>query len=470
MRYTACMLGAIVVASALLVSEAAIGQPVSDFDDCALQGWSERPDREFNGDLYVECKGGNPDGFLVVEDTQAGGGGLYVSAPSPFLGDLSTYDAIAWDEYLYDCPNGNGLRTIPFLMGLDSTEYWRADWEAPGLLVDSWVSRSMCLNESAWVLAPNSRGQASFESVLHNVIMFGFSMDHSTLCNDEAGIDNVMLVQGHVGPEVLNRFDTGVEGWSLRTVDGTTWAIMSNGVADYMQGDGNPGGHIASDDTDGYSFFFSAPHEFLCDLSWAFPGALYLDRRVTGTGTLIDGVDVLIYGVADTIGYSTDPPGSAWETDSVPMQPHARWVRRNGSSPTLAEMQALLSSVQLFLIRGEHINGSPEIGRLDNVVLTDAPITRVEDGFPAGESKTLRLHGPLPSSGTLRVSMQLSASSPITFQIYSVTGRLVRTLDVGDVSIGEHAVTWDPGLPTGTYFLRLGTEHGAHARKFTILR
>jgi hypothetical protein len=161
---------------------------VSDFDDGSLQNWSKL--EPFHGHLYNPGSGGAPGGYMRVEDTMAGGGGLYALAPPEFTGDLSAYTGIAWDESLATCSPPPLLPSYPILVGADGTQYRPRDLSATPTAV--WRHRLVPFVETAWELVSGT-GTASFAGVLVNVTQLLMNGDCNTQCTVEVGIDNVRL-------------------------------------------------------------------------------------------------------------------------------------------------------------------------------------------------------------------------------------------------------------------------------------
>ena len=138
------------------------GQPVSDFNDDTLQGWTKF--LPFNGDLWNPTNGGNPGGFMKCKDTQRGGGPLHVAAPIAFTGDLTTYSGIQWDEYKYNCDPSYGSPTHPFLIGTDGTIYRES--VLPEGPLEVWYTRTVPFDPNVWI---RITGTSSFQQVLQNI-------------------------------------------------------------------------------------------------------------------------------------------------------------------------------------------------------------------------------------------------------------------------------------------------------------
>lgn len=156
----------------------------SNFDDGSLQGWSaESP---FGGMLSAEPSGGNPDGFMSVSDTSAGGR-LLARAPG-LSGDLRGLVDISWDEYVINIP-GTIKGTNVFIRGSDGT-MWESDRSiAP---FETWVSKSVNFDQpSDWTLVS---GTSSFEDVIANADGVFINMGTTTfVVGLESGIDNVVV-------------------------------------------------------------------------------------------------------------------------------------------------------------------------------------------------------------------------------------------------------------------------------------
>jgi len=161
---------------------------VSDFDDGTLQGWTPEP--PFNGTLFVDNSGGNPNGFMVATDSVGGGGGLLARAPSILSGDLSIYGGLRWDEFVYDNGSANRVSTFIIIKGADGTIYRNDNTLGP---VGVWNSRFVSFSDpNQWTL---NSGTATFSNTISNVDALFISMDTSVSAGGrESGIDNVSTI------------------------------------------------------------------------------------------------------------------------------------------------------------------------------------------------------------------------------------------------------------------------------------
>jgi hypothetical protein len=162
---------------------------VSDFDDGTLQGWTKEP--VFNGTLFVDTAGGNPDGFMVATDTVGAGGPLLARAPGILTADLSIYEGLQWDEFVYNHGSATTGGTFVRLKGFDGTLY-DSSWALGP--VGSWHTKSVSFTDASdWTLRS---GSGAFSDVVSNVNALFLSMDTSILANGsrESGIDNIGLL------------------------------------------------------------------------------------------------------------------------------------------------------------------------------------------------------------------------------------------------------------------------------------
>ena len=158
----------------------------SDFNDGTLQGWTEEP--YFGGNLFVDLTGGNPGGFMVTTDTVGGGGGLLARAPG-VMGDISNFESIQWDEYIYNNGSSTNRSTSVLLIGTDGTSYASSnELEA----IAEWNTKYVQFDDSTnWTL---KSGTATFEDLIVNLDGLFFQMEVSTQASGrEAGIDNILI-------------------------------------------------------------------------------------------------------------------------------------------------------------------------------------------------------------------------------------------------------------------------------------
>ncbi|MCA9753029.1 MAG: T9SS type A sorting domain-containing protein, partial [Gemmatimonadetes bacterium] len=116
-----------------------------------------------------------------------------------------------------------------------------------------------------------------------------------------------------------------------------------------------------------------------------------------------------------------------------------------------------------------HIGPFPNLAR---AIAVDAPTIE-----PPVSAFDLSWPSPSPSRGDTRILLDVPANGgPAFVAVYDLRGRRVRTLSEGDRAPGRYSLLWDgrdeagASVAAGVYFVRLQTEHGAVARKLTLLR
>jgi hypothetical protein len=83
---------------------------------------------------------------------------------------------------------------------------------------------------------------------------------------------------------------------------------------------------------------------------------------------------------------------------------------------------------------------------------------------------------PNPFSTETTISYNLRSKGRINLDVYTLTGRLVRTLVDGSVGAGSHQVTWDGkdnrgrAVGSGVYYYRMNVEDDTQAGKMILLR
>ncbi len=107
--------------------------------------------------------------------------------------------------------------------------------------------------------------------------------------------------------------------------------------------------------------------------------------------------------------------------------------------------------------------GNTRIGALDPGCVPAS----AEDAGIMGDSPRILGARPNPFGSRTSIAFEVPRAGRISLSIYDASGRLVRTLEDGIISAGNHAAEWDGAdgqgraLPSGVYFCRLrmdGTE------------
>ncbi len=84
---------------------------------------------------------------------------------------------------------------------------------------------------------------------------------------------------------------------------------------------------------------------------------------------------------------------------------------------------------------------------------------------------------PNPFNPSTRIHFALTAETPVTVEVFSASGRVVRRLFTSQVMpVGTHAVDWDgrddqgQDLPSGVYLYAIGTAQGRQTGKMSLVR
>jgi len=86
-------------------------------------------------------------------------------------------------------------------------------------------------------------------------------------------------------------------------------------------------------------------------------------------------------------------------------------------------------------------------------------------------SYTLEQNCPNPFNATTTIRFTLPHRERVTLDIFDVTGRQIDTPISGIYDRGTHSVTWDAsGVPSGTYFYKLHTEHFSQVRQMIVVK
>ncbi|MGA7159905.1 MAG: T9SS type A sorting domain-containing protein [Bacteroidota bacterium] len=98
-------------------------------------------------------------------------------------------------------------------------------------------------------------------------------------------------------------------------------------------------------------------------------------------------------------------------------------------------------------------------------------VTRVDEMNEVPSSFSLFQNYPNPFNPTTMIRYQLSVNGEVTLKIYDVLGRLVKTLQEGRQTSGEHSVIFDArSLSSGTYFYRLTAGKFAATKKLMLIK
>ncbi len=123
-------------------------------------------------------------------------------------------------------------------------------------------------------------------------------------------------------------------------------------------------------------------------------------------------------------------------------------------------------------------NATFDTGTLNEacLYLTRAVAPTGVDGALIPGTFALRPNTPNPFNPTTRIRFDLPRRAPVTLNIYSSSGRLVRRLLNEKMDAGAQQVIWDgqndagQTVSSGVYFIRIEAEEFARTRKMTLIR
>ena len=149
------------------------------------------------------------------------------------------------------------------------------------------------------------------------------------------------------------------------------------------------------------------------------------------------------------------------------------WTRM---SLNLQQFIQLTSQVQVRFRARDQQMGSIVEAAVDELVISSLSIPAgVEEPFGQGQERApirLVLSPPVPNpaTGSCRISYVLPSAGPVDLSLYSIAGRLERTLARGEVAAGRHSLVVEDALPPGIYWLRLVTGSGERTQRLTVIR
>jgi hypothetical protein len=265
------------------------------------------------------------------------------------------------------------------------------------------------------------------------------------------------------GAAQVSTFDQDTEGWQIRSFDAGACQILSDEfVPDFYPEAGNPGGCISAADPDGAWFVFSAPAEFLGDISWAYAGRLEFERRVE-SGTVDDAAfDVILSGGGMLLKHDSDPPLVSWTPSTAVLSEGSGWQKCNGSMPGHQEFASVIRNLDGIYILGDYRSGLGDRCWLDNVALQPGPTS--VPGVVNGRDASIRIRHANPYSTGLPIEIaNLPANRALTVSAFDLMGAKVTTLFYGTPNSNHLCLRWlgDPRpdrTPYGVYFLIVRTE------------
>ena len=111
---------------------------------------------------------------------------------------------------------------------------------------------------------------------------------------------------------------------------------------------------------------------------------------------------------------------------------------------------------------------------IDNIILSDSPDDPLATSIEQGElpvQLALKQNYPNPFNPSTNITFELNNPDRVTLKVYDMLGQEVATLVNGNMSSGEHHVSFNAdGLSSGVYLYRLQTSNRSITRTMTLLK
>lgn len=111
---------------------------------------------------------------------------------------------------------------------------------------------------------------------------------------------------------------------------------------------------------------------------------------------------------------------------------------------------------------------------VDNIILSDSPDDPLATSIEQGElpvQLALKQNYPNPFNPSTNITFELLNSDQVTLKVYNMLGQEIATLVNGNMSSGEHHVSFNAeGLSSGMYLYRLQTSNRSITRTMTLIK
>ncbi|MFQ5600819.1 MAG: PKD domain-containing protein [Candidatus Krumholzibacteriia bacterium] len=237
------------------------------------------------------------------------------------------------------------------------------------------------------------------------------------------------------------------------------------GTTCLVTGNANPSDNIGVNDIDGGRTTMRSP---IIDLSTAQDPVLSFWFWYTNNAGASPGRDTF------TVDLSDDG-GSSWVTARTVHSAHHFWREHQ---VRISDFVGLTNNVRVRFRAADEGSGSLVEAAVDDVRIFDVDtavdVSETESGLTRFALER-SWPNPFASQTTIRFAVP-SPGSEVALRVYSVDGRLVRTLLSGHVDPGVHTISWngrnDAGLrvANGVYLSRLDTPRGSLTRKMFYVK
>jgi hypothetical protein len=199
---------------------------------------------------------------------------------------------------------------------------------------------------------------------------------------------------------------------------------------------------------------------------------IHWTKQTVGTG--LTNACVAVAGDIDGDG-DIDIAGSAQGTNEL------AWWRNDGGDPIHWEKFTIANFYRVWPVaigdfdgdsRNDIAAGSSHNGTNEVLWWRNVGETAIDDNQPDLPNRTGLLDTyPNPFNARTTISFTLAKPSPVTVDIYDITGRLICCLADGYFSIGRHSINWSSAdISSGIYFIRLQTDKSVDTKNVILLK
>lgn len=187
------------------------------------------------------------------------------------------------------------------------------------------------------------------------------------------------------GPPLFEGFDADASGWRYADLvcGGPYLTPLATGPVSWSAAGGDPGGHITAADPSGACYYFQAPEAFTGDLSSYEGGTLSYSVLVSIANYGLERGVLLVGTNGVTLsGPLPLPAVGVWDRRSLTLERSSfRLGTQNGSVPSQAQFEAVLSSVAAVHIPAEYGSQIVEVVSLDSVMLRSGCVVDLAEPF-----------------------------------------------------------------------------------------
>ena len=258
------------------------------------------------------------------------------------------------------------------------------------------------------------------------------------------------------------------------------YALINNYLATLtVTDDGGPtnaGPHLSAQDVASVQIIASLPATLAAKLTGSA-------MRISGGSNQQIGMELTARPVGDidasTMKLSTTYPGAGSVSEISPLAKGA--VVGDIDKDNVADLDVVFSRADLALLLGNVPNNTivtlvmtaKTTAAAGNLPIQGSMAVRIKSGGPSAVSA---FASPNPFNPATSVKFTLRKGGPVSVRIYSLDGRLVKTLVEGTATAGSHEVPWDGrdnggnAVRSGMYFVKTASGSESAVFKLSLLK